>query len=79
MLGRSGSSVFVLMLAETGKEEVEALGHQIRKDVEWNFTDGAGIGNLPRDTGEPDEIFTTAKSATEAAKQRGGDAILMPK
>jgi diguanylate cyclase (GGDEF)-like protein len=79
VLGRSGPSVFVLRLPEAGREEAEALGHQIRKGVEWHFTVRAGIMNFSRDASEPEEIFTTAKSAMEAAKQRGGDAILMPK
>ncbi len=79
VLGRSSSSEFVLMLPETGREEAEALGHQIRKGVEWNFTVSAGIANFPRDASESEGLFTTAKSAMEAAKQRGGDAILMPK
>lgn len=79
VLGRSGSSEFALLLPETGREEAEALGHRIRKGVEWNFTLSAGIANFPRDAREPQAIFTTAKSAMEAAKQRGGDTILMPK
>ena len=79
VLGRSGSSEFALLLPETGREEAEALGHQIRKGVEWNFTVSAGIANFPRDAREPEAIFTTARSAMEAAMQRGGDAILMPK
>ncbi|MDA0770567.1 MAG: hypothetical protein BZY79_03040 [SAR202 cluster bacterium Casp-Chloro-G4] len=79
VLGRSGSSEFALLLPETGREEAEALGHLIRKGVEWNFTISAGIANFPRDAREPEPVFTTAKSAMEAAKQRGGDTILMPK
>lgn len=79
LLGRSGPNEFALLLPETSREEAEALGHMIRKGVESSFTISAGIANFPRDATESEPIFTTAKSAMEAAKQRGGDAILMPK
>ena len=79
VLGRIGPSEFALLLPETGREEAESQGHLIRKGVEWNFTISAGIANFPRDAREPEAIFTAAKSAMEAAKQRGGDSILMPK
>lgn len=79
VMGRLDSAQIALLLPETGHEEAEPLAQKIRKSVEWSFTVSCGIVCVPKNTDDPEVALKTALAAVQAAKSRGGDAVLMPK
>ncbi len=79
VVGRLDLAEMALMLPETGSDEAEPLAQKIRKAVEWGFTVSCGIVNIPKNTDDPEVALKTARAAVQAAKSRGGDAVLMPK
>ena len=79
VLGRTDHAEFTLMLPETDRAEVEAIGQKIRKASEWSFTISAGVACFPRDGSDGDSLVKTARAAVQAAKARGGDTVLLPR
>ena len=79
ILGRTDHAEFTLVLPETDRAEVEAIGQSIRKAAEWSFTISAGVACYPRDASDMDSLVKMARAAVQAAKSRGGDTVLLPR
>ncbi len=79
ILGRTDHAEFTLILPETDRTEVEAVGQSIRKASEWSFTISAGVACFSRDASDGDSLLKMARAAVQAAKARGGDTVLLPR
>ena len=79
ILGRTDHAEFTLVLPETDRTEVEAIGQSIRKASEWSFTVSAGVACFSRDASDAESLLKMARAAVQAAKARGGDTVLLPR
>ena len=75
IIGRTEQAEFSLMLPETGRQEAEALGQEIRRKVAWRFTISAGVASFPMDALDSTSLIGTARAAMKTAQVRGGDAV----
>ncbi len=79
IIGRLGSKEMAVMLPETDRNDANALAHTIRKRSEWNFTLSGGVACFPRDGSQAGDLIKMAREAVQAAKARGGNAVLLPR
>ena len=77
IIGRTELSEFSLMLPETGGQDAEAFGQEIRRKVAWSFTISAGVASFPMEALDATSLIRAARAAMKAAQVRGGDTVLL--
>lgn len=76
-LGRTSEAEFGVILSGASPQQASIFANRLRDALPSDFSISGGVATYPQDASDADLLLRTARVATQTAKSRGGDRIVV--